>query len=252
MGENVIVTGAGSGIGQAIAKRFVRDGFNVLGVDRSGDGLAETAHQSTGGGVFASLVQDICAAEAPNAIFAACDRNFGAPQHLINNAGMGNASSAVETPDDVFDRYMDINFRSVFRLSRDFIAATTGHGRSIVNIASIFGFVGFPGSAPYSAAKAAILGLTHQMAADYSPAGVRINAVAPGLIATAATAGRLASNARFRAMTIGQTPLGRAGTPEDIAGTVRFLCSTDASFITGQTIVVDGGWTATRYMAQTA
>src|SRR5262249_12476199 len=119
--------------------------------------------------------------------------------------------------------------------------------RAIVNIASVFGEVGFPGAAPYSAAKAGVIGLTRQMTADYGAQNVRINAIAPGLIATPATADRMANNPRYRALTIDQIPAGRAGTPEDIAAVALFLCSPAASYVSGQVITVDGGWTATRY-----
>ena len=100
-----------------------------------------------------------------------------------------------------------------------------------------------------SAAKAAVIGLTRQMTADYAPRGVRVNAIAPGLIATPATAERIENNERFRRLTLGQIPLGRAGTPDDVAGAVSFLCSPDAAYVSGAVIVVDGGWTSTRYSA---
>lgn len=241
-----IVTGAGSGIGRAIALRLARDGMKVLAIDRNPEGLESLPVC----GDFSTLVADVTVENAPELIIDTAVDQLGPPTVLVNNAGMGNAKSALDTPDEILDRYLDVNFRSVFRLSRQFVGATGGPGRAIVNIASVFGSVGFPGSAPYSAAKAAIIGLTRQMAADYTPQGVRINAIAPGLIATPATADRMASNTRYRRLTVDQIPAGRPGTPEDVAGTVAFLCSRDADYISGQTIVVDGGWTATRYMVE--
>lgn len=241
-----IVTGAGAGIGRAIALRLHGDGMQVLAVDRNGDGLS-TLPVGEGLAIFTA---DVTAVEAPASIIDQVVAIFGQPSVLINNAGMGNARSALDTSDVDLDRYMDVNFRSVFRLSRAFVSRTSGPRRCIVNIASVFGSVGFPGAAPYSAAKAAIIGLTQQMTADYTPLGVRINAIAPGLIATPATADRMANNKRYRQLTVDQIPAGRAGTPEDIAGTVSFLCSQDADYISGQTIVVDGGWTATRYVVE--
>jgi NAD(P)-dependent dehydrogenase (short-subunit alcohol dehydrogenase family) len=137
----------------------------------------------------------------------------------------------------------------VFRMSRDAVARMRGRGGAIVNIASIFGMTGFPGTASYAAAKAGVIGITMQMAADYGPEGIRVNAISPGLIETGMTRERIASNAWFRSLMLDMTPLGRAGKPEDIAAAVAFLGSADAAFITGQVLTVDGGWLATRYKA---
>jgi NAD(P)-dependent dehydrogenase (short-subunit alcohol dehydrogenase family) len=241
-----IVTGAASGIGKAIAADFAAQGTRVLAVDRHRDQLEAAWAASS---MVMPVEMDLTADHAPDAVLSACRDNLGTPSILINNAGIGNARPALDTTDEELDRYLSINFRSLFRLSREFVRATTGKNRVIVNMASVFGFVGFPGTAPYSAAKAAVIGLTQQMTADYTAHGVRINAVAPGLIATPATAERMQTNERFKQLTLGQIPAGRAGTPEDIAAVVRFLCSPGASYICGQVITVDGGWTATRYTA---
>jgi NAD(P)-dependent dehydrogenase (short-subunit alcohol dehydrogenase family) len=247
-----IVTGAASGIGRGIAAEFIRAGTRVLTVDRDQELLETVWKDEAARGQVVTLGLDLTADDAPDKVLATCCERLGEPSILINNAGIGNARPALETTDDDLDRYLHINFRSLFRLSREFIRSTKGMNRSIVNIASVFGFVGFPGTAPYSAAKAAVIGLTHQMTADYTVHGVRINAVAPGLIATSATAERMQSNNRFRQLTLDQIPAGRPGTPEDIAAVVLFLCSPGASYICGQVITVDGGWTATRYTASTS
>jgi meso-butanediol dehydrogenase / (S,S)-butanediol dehydrogenase / diacetyl reductase len=245
-----IVTGAGSGIGRAIALRLARDGAAVLGVDRQAEGLAETVGLAPRGRL-APCHQDLTDEAAPAAVMSACAAVFGAPGILVNNAGLGNARSLLDTSDAEFDRYLDINLRTIFRLSRAFLAPPA-RPCCIVNIASVFGEAGFPGASAYSAAKAGIIGLTRQMAADYAPLGLRVNAIAPGLVATPATADRLANNRRYRALTVDQIPMGRPGTPEDIAGVVAFLCSGDARYICGQTLVVDGGWTATRFLVSDA
>jgi len=119
-----------------------------------------------------------------------------------------------------------------------------------VNVASIFGMIGFPGTAAYAAAKAGVAGLTRQMAADYGPNGIRVNAIAPGLIQTGMTQKRIADSEWFRGQMTDMTPLGRNGQPEDIAAAAAFLLSDDAAFISGQVLVVDGGWLTTRYRAQ--
>jgi meso-butanediol dehydrogenase/(S,S)-butanediol dehydrogenase/diacetyl reductase len=244
------VTGAGSGIGRAIALRLHADGFDVLAVDMNPGPLAETLASAKPKGRILSLAQDVTSDEAPGAILDAAIAAFGAPAVLVNNAGLGNAKSAVDTSDEDLDRYLSVNFRSVFRLSRAFVACKGTDGGCIVNIASVFGEVGFPGTAPYSAAKAAVLGLTRQMAADCAARQIRINAIAPGLIATPATAQRMAHASRYRRLTIDQIPAGRPGLPEEVAGVASFLCSSDAAYVNGAVLVVDGGWTATRFLAE--
>ncbi len=237
-----IVTGAGSGIGRAATHRLAGEGANVLAVDRDGEGLAETARSGNGPGGIETLVVDVNDDDAPAAAFARCP----SANILVNNAGIGDARAAHLTGDDDLDRYLDTNLRSLFRFSRQAVGAMEAGG-CIINIASIFGITGFRGSAPYSATKAAVIGLTRNMAADYGPAGVRVNAIAPGVIETPLVAERLAGNAWFVDALVGGTPLGRTGKPEEIAAAIAFLCSDDATFITGHTLVVDGGFSATHF-----
>jgi 3-oxoacyl-[acyl-carrier protein] reductase len=249
-GKIAVITGAGSGIGRATSLRFVQEGAAVLGVDRDPAGLEQTALLADNApGRMATLVGDVTHAGAPEDIMAACPQRLGAADILINNAGIGAAKPVHETEDDELDRFNDVNFRSVFRLSRalvrELIARNTGG--CIVNLSSIFGLRGFPGSSIYSANKAALIGLTQNMAADYGPNGIRVNAIAPGLIETPLTVGRIAANPWFDDALKGSTPLGRLGQPEDIAAAIAFLCSDDASFITGQVLAVDGGWSTTKF-----
>jgi meso-butanediol dehydrogenase/(S,S)-butanediol dehydrogenase/diacetyl reductase len=242
-GPVAIVTGAGSGIGAGIADHFAQNGVKVLAVDRNTDGFG----RFVGNACISCHVCDVTADDAPKSIFERCREVFSGPDWLINNAGRGNAKAVHDTSDRDLDDYLAVNLKSVFRLSRELVCTTSERPRSIVNISSVFGIVGFPGAAPYSAAKAGVIGLTRQMAADYGANNVRVNAIAPGLIATPATADRIANNPRYRMLTIDQIPAGRAGTPEDIAAVALFLCSPAASYICGQVITVDGGWTATRF-----
>ena len=167
-GQAAIVTGAASGIGRETALRLARDGADVLAADRDGDGAEETARRGNGPGRIAMLEADITADDSPARIVAACRERFGAPRILVNNAGIGDARAAHLTDDAALDRYLDVNLRALFRLSRESVAAmTAASGGAIVNIASIFGVTGFRGSSAYSATKAAAIGLTRNMAADY-------------------------------------------------------------------------------------
>lgn len=246
-GQVAVVTGAGGGIGREIALHLARAGARILAVDLKADGLRETAACAEG---MATHACDLCDPSAAPAVMAAVQKAFNQPLAiLVNNAGMGNARSAHETSNADWEHYLDVNLGTIFRMSTAALPRFATNGGCIVNIASIFGLVGVQGAAPYAAAKAGIVGLTRQMAADYGPRGVRINAVAPGLIATAATAERIAANERFQNVLVRRTPLGRIGTPSDIARAVAFLASEDASYITGQTLAVDGGWSTTHFLA---
>ena len=172
---------------------------------------------------------------------------FGGLDCLVNNAGIGRAKAAHDTSDSEWDLYVSINLTSLFRFSREALRVLQPGRGAIVNIASVFGLFGHPNTAPYAATKAAVVGLTHQMAADYGPRGIRVNAVAPGVIETALTKERIASDARFQALNIDPIPFPRLGSPEDVANAVHFLCSDDAAYVSGHVLVVDGGWSVTNY-----
>lgn len=248
-GRVAIVTGAGSGIGRETALLFVREGAAVLGVDISEaalEAVAAQAEDQRATGALGTLALDLTQAEAPAAVFAHCREHLGTPHVLANIAGRGGDGPVHATRDEDIDRYYDINLRTTFRLSREALAAFGPEGGSIVNTASTVALVGMPGMAPYSAAKAAVVGLTRQMAAEYGRRGIRVNAVAPGLIETPATAARIRDNAFEDAVTRAR-PLARVGVPLDVARAFLFFASEESSFITGTVLPVCGGWSTTRF-----
>ena len=263
-GHAAIITGAGSGIGRATALRLIADGADVLAVDRNGEGAAETARlakagpQDAGWGRCIAETRDITDTDAPAAMVESCKQAFGGVTILVNNAGIGASTAVHQTKDEDLDRFLDINLRALFRCAGAAVTAIreggpeddSGERRKggvIINIASIYGIMGVPGSSIYSATKAAVIGLTRNMAADYGPDNIRVNAIAPGMILTPMNRDRFETNEYFRDMTLNATPLGRVGAPEDIANGIAFLCSDDASFISGHVLAIDGAWSATKF-----
>jgi NAD(P)-dependent dehydrogenase (short-subunit alcohol dehydrogenase family) len=247
-----LVTGAGSGIGRATTLRFVRSGAAVLGLDLNPEGLEETRRLSDDPDLVKTLVADVTAREAPGLAIDKAVSALGRLDCLVNNAGIGRAKAAHDTTDAEWDLYIGINLTSLFRFSREALRVLEPGRGSIVNIASVFGLFGHPNTAPYAATKAAVVGLTHQMAADYGPRGIRINAVAPGVIETALTKERIETDPRFRALNIDPIPFPRLGHPEDVANAIYFLSSDEAAYVNGHVLTVDGGWSVTNYSCRGA
>lgn len=242
-----LVTGAGSGIGRATTLRFARAGASVLALDLSGEGLDETRRLTDAPERVATLVADVTGEDVPARAVAEAVARFGRLDWLVNNAGIGNAKAADQTSDAEWDRFVDINLRSLFRFSREALPHLEPGRGAIVNVASVFGIFGHPRTAPYAATKAAVVGLTHQMAADCGPKGIRVNAVAPGVIETALTRTRIDTDARFGALNIDPIPFPRLGRPEDVANGIYFLCSQEAAYVSGHVLAIDGGWSVTNY-----
>ncbi|MCL7466364.1 SDR family NAD(P)-dependent oxidoreductase [Phaeovulum sp. NW3] len=243
-GRTAIVTGAGQGIGYAITEALLAAGAHVIAVDREPAGIEALAARSA----VTAVLGDVTDTALTDRLSAALDEAGLRLDILCNNAGIARGAHALDTTDEDFIRYFDVNVLGLFRLSRWAVGRMmkTGGG-AIVNTASIFGEIGALNSCGYSTSKAAVIGLTRQMATDFGPNGIRVNAVAPGLIETPLTAERIRTEAWRRHQMIDGAPLRRAGQPEDVARAVRFLASDEASFITGQILAVDGGWAMGRY-----
>ncbi len=232
-----VVTGAAGGIGRATTLRLLAGGWSVAGVDRVR--IADIPPEFRDG--FLSIECDLTDPDVPAEIIARTVRHFGSVGLLVNNAGISGARPVAETDDANLARIMDINFTVPFRMSREALKVMQA-GASIVHVSSVVNFRATPSTSAYTASKAALAGLTRQMAAEYGPRGIRCNAVAPGLVETELTAEKLRTDPKFQRIWIEGTPWPRLGRPEDIAAAIVFLASTDAEFINGHTLVIDGGW----------
>jgi NAD(P)-dependent dehydrogenase (short-subunit alcohol dehydrogenase family) len=243
-----IVTGASSGIGFGCAVKLAGMGMAVLGVGRDEDRLADL--RAAVPDQIATLAIDLTADDAPRRIVDEAVARWAQIDFLVNNAGMGSPKPLHETDDETLDYFLNLMLRAPFRLARDVI----GHmeaGSAIINVTSTFAVVGGLRGGAYSAAKGGLTALTTHIACQYGPQGIRCNAVAPGVTLTPMVAQRL-EDERFRKINKEMTPYPRLGRVEDVASTIAFLCSDGGSFINGQTIVVDGGWSSTKYLSDFA
>jgi len=243
-GKIAVITGAASGIGLATAKLFLAEGAKVLGADIQAAPADLAANPD-----FRAIQLDLTEQGAANAVYAACQQHFGPVDILFNNAGIGNARPILETDDEALNRYIAVNFAAPFKLAREAIRSMKGRsmkerGGAIINTASVFGIRGAARSSAYGPTKAAMVGMTQQLAVEYARDRIRVNAIAPGAIVTPMTAERMNTNPWFRREAIEGTPMLHAGTPEDIAYACLFLASDEAKFITGVCLPVDGGWSA--------
>ncbi len=242
-GRAAIVTGAGSGIGRQTAVLFAREGARVLAADIDLPAAEETARLAGGGTI--ALAADVADERSVAALFEACDEQLGALSVLANIAGIGSTTPATDTPLEVWERVFSVNSRGTFLCCKAAIPRMiAAGGGSIVNMASIAGLVGLRNRAAYCASKGAVIALTRALAVDHVSDGVRVNCICPGTVDSPWVrrlideAGESLDGLRAR------QPMGRLGTPEEVAAAVLYVASDAAAFMTGSALVLDGGLTA--------
>jgi NAD(P)-dependent dehydrogenase (short-subunit alcohol dehydrogenase family) len=246
-GRVVVITGGSRGIGRAIAVGMAEAGATVVPAARTRDAIEHVVEEiEDSGGEATAVTVDVTDDESVVTLFDRVKEVYGSVDSVVNNAGI-NPDAALGTPAhvdmDSFDAVSDVNLRGAFRCAREaseYLHDSDGGG-SVINVASVGGLVGLPRQHPYVASKHGLVGLTKSLALDWAPE-VRVNCLAPGYVATDLTEG-LRADDDLRASIIERTPLDRFADPEEIAGPAVFLASDAASYVTGATIPVDGGWT---------
>lgn len=241
--QTAVVTGAGRGIGQATVARLLAEGARVLAVDQA-FATSDAAPDASADERLCRLQLDLTRDEAPQRVREALAGLGGQAHLLVNNAGVGGSRPLAVSDDELIDRMLAVNLRAVLRLTRELLPCLHDGG-SIVNVGSVFGETGYPGTTPYAVTKAGISQFTRQLVCDLSSRGIRVNAVAPGVIRTPMTEQHL-TRASYRQAMVHATPLQRVGTAEEVAAVIAFLASAEASYVSGQVIAVDGGWLACR------
>jgi len=245
MTRAAIVTGASSGIGRATTLRLAADGMAVLVVGRDADSLSAVCDQvAAAGGQAQLLAVDVTAEDAPRQIVDAATAKWGGLDALVNAAGIIASGSVLDTDDAAFDAMMALNVRAAFRLIRDASPALIAREGAVVNVSSVAGLRAFPGVLSYCVSKAAVDHLTRCAALDLAPKHVRVNAVNPGVVVTNLHRRGGMDDTRYGAfLEHSKTthPLGRTGTPEEVADLIAFLLSSRSGWITGETIAIDGG-----------
>lgn len=248
-GRTAVVTGAGSGIGEAIARLFARQGARVAVVDR--DAVAAGAVASSIGGGAAAVPCDVSNAAAVAAAFEDVDRLLGRVDILVNNAGIAHVGNLEATTEADLDRVYAVNVKGVFLCSRAAVARMLAQGGGVIlNMASIASVVAVPDRFAYGMSKGAVLTMTLSIASDYVKKNIRCNCIMPARVHTPFVDGFLAANYPGREAEMLQAlsayqPIGRMGRPDEVAALALYLCSDEAAFVTGAAYPIDGGVLAT-------
>jgi NAD(P)-dependent dehydrogenase (short-subunit alcohol dehydrogenase family) len=250
-GKAVVVTGAGSGIGAAIATLFAGRGATLAVVDRDARAAAGVAAAITsGGGTASAHTCDVSDAAAVGALFDALEGTLRRVDILVNNAGIAHIGTIEETAPEDFDRLYRVNVLGVYLCARAAVPIMLRQGGGVIlNMASIASLIGLPDRFAYSMTKGAVLTMTRSIAVDYVKRGIRCNCICPARVHTPFVDGYLANNypgreAEMMKVLSEYQPIGRMGKPEEIAQLALYLCSDEASFVTGQAYPIDGGVTA--------
>src|SRR3984893_16682584 len=250
-GKVAVVTGAGSGSGQAGAALSAREGAAVAVLDLAGQAAADTAAKiGAEGGRAIAVGADISDARPVDATFRQVARELGPVDVLYNNAGVNSSGSVLDATEDDWDRSFAVNAKGTFLCSQAAAPSmVAAGGGSIINQGSVAALVGIANFASYCAAKGAVVALTRSMSVDLAPRGVRVNVICPGTVYTPLMEPMLRARgqgdlAAGLALTTAKYPIGRLGTPDEIAAVALFLASDDSSFLTGSVITADGGMTS--------
>lgn len=246
-----LVTGASSGIGRATALTFAKRGASlVLAARREGE-LAELAAEiQTHGGTATFVRTDVSVSSDVERMVTHAIETYGRLDYAVNNAGIeGQFKAIADLPEEEWDRVLDINLKGPFLCMKHESRAMleSGHGGAIVNVGSINSFLGFPTGSAYVASKHGMVGLTSSVSAELAPQGIRVNLVCPGIIDTPMhrRARDLLGDEIYDDVVLPHVHVQRAGRPEEVAASIVFLCSDEASYITGSTLTPDGGYTLT-------
>jgi 2-keto-3-deoxy-L-fuconate dehydrogenase len=248
-GRISLVTGAGSGIGAAIAETFARAGARVFVTDLDETGASATAGRiADAGGRAEPLALDVRDEAACRDVAARVGGSAGRLDVLVNNAGVGHVGTVLQTDGADLDRLYAVNVRGVFNVTKAFLPGMLARKAGvIINMASIGGLVGIRDRIAYCVTKSAVVGLTKSMALDHALDGIRVNCICPGRVETPFVTARLREypdpERAFREMSASQA-IGRMGRPEEIAAAALYLASDEAAFVTGTALAIDGGWSA--------
>ncbi|HNQ45184.1 MAG TPA: SDR family NAD(P)-dependent oxidoreductase [bacterium] len=238
--KTALITGAGQGIGRGIAVRLARDGYNIAIADINLNNLAEAAQEISALGVRVLKIEaDVSSAHDVQHMIQATVDEFESLDVLVNNAGIYPFTPFMDITEEQWDKVIAVNLKSVFLCSQA-AARIMPDGSRIIMTSSVASMLGFSGLVHYCASKGGINGLVRALALELAPRQITVNAVAPGSIITPGTSN---IDEGSQKATMAKIPLGRLGKPQDIAAAVAFLASEGAGYITGQVLVVDGGWT---------